>query len=286
MHLAHTHTFHRFITDDLCTGSIMPLTELMNYFNDQLQLQTRTQSLPATGFYKAGNTYGARFGGLTFSSRFNPIEKRLGHSELIGHDANLLVRAVTGREVSINDVFQSLDDKDQIIHLDRLTRTLHSLNYLQRYDNNALLSLTVQPRHIVSVSAEHGKTFEGILGDCGLGPERVLLHTRLLNDQTLPHFRGAFLNYRARGYKIGIDILQPSDLLLLQQLNFDPDFILLHLLDSTSLATLDTHSLQWFQQGNPYPSRDVKRILVGSETRLPDKIGLDRFDGFVRIPTA
>ena len=262
----------------------MPLTELMNYFNDQLQLQTRTKSLPATGFYKAGNTYGARFGGLTFSSRFSPIEKRIGHSELIGHDAGLLVRAVTGREVSINDVFQSLDDNDQIIHLDRLTRTLHSLNYLQRYDNKALLSLAVQPRHIVSVSSEHGKTFEGILGDCGLGPERVLLHTRLLDEITLPHFRGAFINYRARGYKTGFDVWQPSDLVLLEQLAFKPDFILFHLPGATSIATPGTQELH--QSDYFHPSNDVKRILISTGDVLLSKFDSDKFDGFIRADTA
>lgn len=51
----------------------MPLTELMNYFNDQLQTQARTRSLPKTGFYKADNVYWARFGSLILGSDFYAI---------------------------------------------------------------------------------------------------------------------------------------------------------------------------------------------------------------------
>jgi hypothetical protein len=260
----------------------MPLTELMNYFNDQLQLQARTKSLPTTGFYKAGNSYGARFGGLTFSSRFNAIKKHNGRNDIIGHDADLLVRAVTGKEFSVHEVFQSLDNTDQIIQLDRLTRTLHSLNYLQGYDNKALLSLTVQPRHIIAVTAEHGKTFEAILSDCGLGPERVMLHTRLLDNATLPHFRSAFISYRSLGYKLGIDIVEPSDLVFLEQLALEPDFILFHLPGAASVATPRKHGLQlhWLDPLHLY--RNAQRILVGPESVLREIVDTGSFDGCVR----
>lgn len=261
----------------------MPLTELMNYFNDQLQLQARTKSLPTTGFYKVGNAYGARFGSLTLRSRFSAIERHIGGStDVIGHDADLLVRAVTGREFTVSEVFQSLDNTDQIIHLDRLTRTLHSLNYLQRYDNNALLSLTVQPRHIIGVSTDHGKTFEGILSDCGLGPERVLLHTRLLDNATLPHFRRAFISYHSRGYKIGIDIFEPSDLVLLEQLALEPDFILFHLPGAASIATPRQQGFQlhWLDPLHLY--RNAKRILIASGSVQQSEAHADGYDGYVR----
>lgn len=204
----------------------MPLTELMNYFNDQLQHQARTKSLQQTGFFKANNSYWGRFGNLIIGSRFHQITSAKDDI-IIGYTSESYVRSATGNLLNIDSIFNSLDSHDQIIHLDRLIRTLHSLNYLQQYENSGhLLALQVQPRHIVSVESEHGKTFEKILSDCGLGPEKVILHTRFLDTATLPHFYKALHNYRIRGYKIGIDLDQIPDLDLLIASQISPDFIL------------------------------------------------------------
>lgn len=213
----------------------MPLTELMNYFNDQLQTQARTKSLPKTGFFKADNGYWGRFGNLILGSKFQAIHT-FADDTLIGHNSDLLVRSATGNSLDIDSIFNSLDSTDQIVHLDRLVRTLHSLNYLQQFDGRRdLLSLQVQPRHIISVVSDHGKTFEKILSDCGLGPERVLLHTRLLDTTTLPHFQQALASYRQRGYKIGIHLSAVDDLDLLINLGLTPDIIFA---DHPALTTL------------------------------------------------
>lgn len=204
----------------------MPLTELMHYFNDQLQIQARTKALPKTGFFKADNQYWGRFGNLILGSRFQDI-KPFSDNAVIGYNSELLVRSATGNILDIDSIFNSLDSTDQIIHLDRLVRTLHSLNYLQQHDGRKdLLSLQVQPRHIISVDSDHGKTFEKILSDCGLGPERVLLHTRLLDEQSLPHFLRALTSYRQRSYKIGVHLRSEQDIALLLKLGISPDVIL------------------------------------------------------------
>ena len=265
----------------------MPLTELMNYFNDQLQTQTRARSLPKTGFYKAGNAYWARFGNLILGSNLRPIAAANTYDSglkenLIGYEGELLIRSAAGNLLDIDSVFNSLDSNDQIIHLDRLVRTLHCLNYLQQHDiSQNLLSLQVQPRHIVSVVGDHGKTFETILSDCGLGPERVLLHTRLLDLATLGHFNKALSSYRSRGYQIGISLTQPEELALLEQLELEPDIIFIHYprlkdiaLDRTQNSSLSSReALKLFS---------AKRIIVGNtqEVIFPlDKI----FDGLLLI---
>lgn len=206
----------------------MPLTELMHYFNDQLQVQARTKLLPKTGFFKADNQYWGRFGNLILGSRFQGITS-FDDEVLIGYNSELLVRSSTGNVLNIDSIFNSLDSNDQIVHLDRLVRTLHSLNYLQQHDGRKdTLSLQVQPRHIISVDSDHGKTFEKILSDCGLGSERVLLHTRLLDQQTLPHFFRALTSYRLRGYQIGIQLRDENDINLLLELGVSPDALLVN----------------------------------------------------------
>lgn len=203
----------------------MPLTELMNYFNDQLQSQAKTQSLPKTGFFKVDDSYWGRFGNLILGSRFQPVATH-PDNQLIGFNSELLVRSSTGNSLDIDSIFNSLDSTEQIIHLDRLVRTLHSLNYLQRHDGRKdLLLLPVQPRHITSVVSDHGKTFEKILSDCGLGPARVLLHTRLVNQESLGHFDQALSSYRLRGYQVGIQLHTEAELALLQGLSLIPDAV-------------------------------------------------------------
>lgn len=203
----------------------MPLTELMNYFNDQLQAQARLHELPKTGFYKADNQYWARFGNLILGSQFAEIVST-DEARLIGHYADLFVRSSAGNVLNIDDIVNALEDKQQIIHLDRLVRTLHSLNYLQQHDGfKGLVALRVQARHILSVANEHGKTFEKILSDCGLGPERVVLHTRLLDVADFQHFYQALTSYRNRQYLIGISVHDLKEWELLQQFTLVPDYI-------------------------------------------------------------
>ncbi|GGY68572.1 hypothetical protein GCM10011613_11000 [Cellvibrio zantedeschiae] len=260
----------------------MPLTELMNYFNDQLQTQARTKSLPKTGFYKADNVYWARFGSLILGSDFHPLSA-IKDEKILGYEAELIVRASTGNRLNIDSIFNSLDSNEQIVHLDRLVRTLHSLNYLQQFDGqDHLLSLQVQSRHIVSVSDDHGKAFEIILSDCGLKPERVLLHTRLLDHATLKHFKKALESYKNRGYKIGINITQSRELTLLASLEITPDIIFVH---NPSLIlgnkTADTTTNQAFL--TPVEFYEGQRILV-SESKDAVVDIVDSFDGLLLLP--
>jgi len=259
----------------------MPLTQLMNYFNDQLETQTRTRSLPKTGFYKVGNGYWARFGNLILGSHLRPIQATK-EDKLIGYEGELLIRSAAGNLLNVDSVFNSLDSHDQIIHLDRLVRTLHSLNYLQQYDTSQnILSLQVQPRHIVSVVGDHGKTFETILSDCGLGPERVLLHTRLLDNSTLPHFNKALNSYRSRGYQIGITLTQPRELGLLENLELEPDILFLHYPELKDAATDRTQNAN-LSSRETLKLFSAKRIIVSNTQYVSWPID-NIFDGLLLI---
>ncbi len=257
----------------------MPLTELMNYFNDQLQSQARIRSLPKTGFYKAQDMYWARFGSLTLGTDFHAINA-WNKKQVIGYEAELVVRASTGNILDIDSIFNSLDSTDQIVHLDRLVRTLHSLNYLQKFDGqNHLLSLHVQPRHIVSVSNDHGRIFESILSDCGLTPERVLLHTRLLDSATLTHFSNALGSYKSKGYKIGVSITQARELTLLANLDLELDVIFIYdhaseQLIKPQIANAGVAHLQ------PLELYAGKRILVGKDKEHFRSLD-EFFDGYL-----
>lgn len=255
----------------------MPLTELMNYFNDQLQSQARTKSLPKTGFYKADNVYWARFGSLILGSQFHAI-RAIDDDKVLAYDSELTVRASTGNLLNIDSIFNSLDSNDQIVHLDRLVRTLHSLNYLQQFDGqDHLLCLQVQPRHIVSVNEDHGKAFENILSDCGLKPERVLLHTRLLDQASLGHFQKALGSYKNRGYKIGIRLTQGRELTLLANLGLTPDVLFIHY-PPVPLAILKNSAGK--VQLKPVEYYAGQRIVISADEKIRD-IAAGAFDGYL-----
>jgi len=257
----------------------MPLTELMNYFNDQLQTQGRAKALPKTGFYKADNSYWARFGSLILGSQFHVIQA-INNEDVIGYEAELTVRASTGNLLNIDSIFNSLDNIDQIVHLDRLVRTLHSLNYLQQFDGQEhLLSLQVQPRHIISVTEDHGKTFEAILSDCGLKPERVLLHTRLLDNASLPHFNKALGSYSQRGYNIGVSLTQARELTLLASLDVRPDVIFIHYPVLVLARKQDAASIEKSYL-TPVELYQAKRILVAPDASLGNQFNTE-FDGIL-----
>lgn len=253
----------------------MPLTVLMNYFNEQLQLSARTLSLPEIGFYKASNLFGARFGSLTFGSYFSKILAPDG-KHIIGHASETLVRSALGKELLLDEVYASLEDPAHIVQLDRLVRTLHSLNYLQRFSGNGILALSVHPRHIISISSDYGKVFEAILSDCGLGPERVLLHTRLLNGTSLPHFSQALQGYRSRGYQVGLNVYSQQDLDLLSNLDVEPDAVFIH---------VPEHEQPAFEQSEWDPPLNslkifakAKHFLVANEEE-PPPASVGEFDG-------
>ena len=257
----------------------MPLTELMNYFNDQLQTQARIRALPKTGFYKADNAYWARFGSLILGTDFHVINA-WNKKNVLGYEAELVVRASTGNILDIDSIFNSLDSNDQIIHLDRLVRTLHSLNYLQKFDGqDHLLSLQVQPRHIVSVSDDHGKAFESILSDCGLKPERVILHTRLLDSATLSHFSKALGSYKNKGYKIGVSITQTRELALLANLDLELDVIFIYQTASEWLTKpqIANSGLAHIQ---PVELYSAKRIIVSKDKARIESFN-EIFDGYL-----
>lgn len=183
----------------------MPLTELMNYFNDQLQTQSKLHLLPKNGFFKLADGFGARFGNLVLSADFQKIIYR--NEYLYAFYGDLSIRSVTGNKLNIHDVFSSLDSREQIVHLDRLSRTLLSLNFLQKYDqSSAKLFLPVHPRHIASVQSDHGRIFEIILEDCGLVPSRVSLYTHLNSNLETEHFLNALVNYKKKGYLVSLEV--------------------------------------------------------------------------------
>jgi EAL domain-containing protein (putative c-di-GMP-specific phosphodiesterase class I) len=220
-------------------GRFMPLHDLAEHFNELLeQQQNLLRRRPKTYFYWSEGQFFARFGSQNFGNQFIPITEGPDKT-IIGYESRLWVRTALGSQIPVDDVFDALVDLDEVVFLDRITRTLQALNFSVLLSGQSafsrgadhrsmLLSLSVQPRHILGVSSGHGRTFDAILSDCGLAITKVLLHTSIPAEEHFTHFRRALFSYAAFGYRVGIHIGSERDWANYYAWDLTPDYLFLH----------------------------------------------------------
>lgn len=179
----------------------MPLTDFVRYLNSRLPDPPSVAHSP-THFVSEDGRVHARYAGLRLESAFFPIVAS-GDGRLRGHRARLRVIAENGQPLDPQVAFAQPRDDQEFIALDRLVRTLHTLNYLVYRERQSLLLLKVHPHHVASVAADHGLAFEEILRSCGLMPEQITLEFDVGNGGDA-HLRRAIASYQSRGYGIAI----------------------------------------------------------------------------------
>lgn len=176
----------------------MPVTELIRSFNTN-------DAAGATHLFPADDRVAAWYDGLHLESLFQPIID-IGRSTVVGHEAFLAVRLQDGRPVAVDQAFARVEEASQLVSLDRLCRTLHTLNFLvQQRHAGGYLYLNVHPRHLLAVPSQHGLIFEAVLKRCGLGPEDIVLELDEGHARDQQHFLAAVTAYRQRGYRVALD---------------------------------------------------------------------------------
>jgi EAL domain-containing protein (putative c-di-GMP-specific phosphodiesterase class I) len=188
----------------------MPLTHLIETFNHRFITENQLNKPPFD--FKAGQVFG-RFGNLTFTSEFRPVRQLSSLDQIRGHDTAPLIFSPSFVENSEGFRDESVPS---IVSLDRLTRTVHMLNYLLLDQDSGSLFLHVHPQHILTVKKDHGAYFEDIIRSCGLSLRRIVVSLTLSasQDSNLAVLLDRLRNYRERGYAIAIrfDGNTPQDL--------------------------------------------------------------------------
>jgi EAL domain-containing protein (putative c-di-GMP-specific phosphodiesterase class I) len=165
----------------------------------------------------------ANYATLRLSSVFQPIVTRT--FELLGHKAKLKASPHPERDYNLNiSKLVRPGDQESIIYLDRLTRTLHALNYLAS-DLNGELHVSVNPQHLLEIQSNHGAVFEQILSKCGLQPHRIVLEISEYSISNKRHLQNAIDAWRKRRYKIAIDGVDADYAQLPRLVNLKPDII-------------------------------------------------------------
>lgn len=199
----------------------MPLTDLIRYFN-------AADSAGRSTLYPVGERVEAWHDGLRLSSLFQPIAD-LSRQRIVGHQARLSAALEDGQPVSLEQAYARQQSPSDVVHFDRMNRTLHALNFLaQRRHAGGYLQLTMHPRHLKAVQSQHGLVYEAILKRCGLGPEDIVLTVDAGEFSENPKLGDALINYRQRGYRLALDALraEPATEALLA---LRPDLLLLPL---------------------------------------------------------
>jgi len=186
----------------------MPLQQLVEYFNDRLEHEHNNGFRPFN--LENGQVQGL-FGPIRISSQLAPIRKTLSASQVLGHAARLVVTANQAVHSSHIDNILSVPpehtpNSETVVNFDRLSRTVHMLNYLPQAHLDELLFLDVDPRHILGVKEDHGAYFEEVIVSCGLQTANVAIAMPV--DNTYARFYPSLLkglnNYQKRGYRLAL----------------------------------------------------------------------------------
>jgi EAL domain-containing protein (putative c-di-GMP-specific phosphodiesterase class I) len=181
----------------------MPLTDLVRYLNARDRDQRPFLRLDDP-FVATETGAEAHYARITLDSSYAPIH--IGSSgSLHGHAAVLNARGeLNDMPLHPDAVFAIPSSNEEFVHLDRLVRTLHALNYLLHPDQQHLY-VKINLRHIEIVPGGHGIVFENALRACGLDPQNITLEVNVL-DEPNEALRTALDAYRARGYRIALAV--------------------------------------------------------------------------------
>lgn len=180
----------------------MPLTDLVRYLNTRDRDQRPFLRLDDP-FHATPSGAVAHYARITLDSRYAPIYVGASGS-LHGHTALLHAQGeLNGLPLHPDAVFAIPSSNAEFVHLDRLVRTLHALNYLLHPDQQHLY-VKLNMRHIEIVPGGHGIVFENALRACGLSPQNITLEINLVEEDVNSALRAALEAYRIRGYQIAL----------------------------------------------------------------------------------
>ena len=190
----------------------MPLQQLVEYFNDRIEREQLSQFRPFKIWDE--RVYGL-FGPLRVSSQLNGIRNMRHPNKIEAYAAHCKIFTPQQEIFDNNELDQLLKHTpvdfghtESVIHFDRLTRTVHMLNYLPHSHEAGLLFLDVDPRHILGVKTDHGAYFEEIINRCGLATHQVVISLSIhgVYSRFYQTLLKGLRNYQHRGYKIALKL--------------------------------------------------------------------------------
>ncbi len=189
----------------------MALLDLVEYFNNRFEREHHANYRPLV---IENNQVMGFFGQLRIGSTFSPLRQIANPATITGYAVKIKVSACESQHLysyEIENLTTRSEEKntnfESVINFDRLSRTVHMLNYLPIAHLGEELFLEVDPRHILGIKKDHGAYFESIIEQCGLTTKNTVVVLAVTGGSFLTYnealVRG-LTNYRRRGYRIAI----------------------------------------------------------------------------------
>jgi hypothetical protein len=211
----------------------MPLHDLVEYFNDRFGQEHRSSYRP---FILKDNQVSGLFGPIRIESSFSPIRQTFNPTAIIGHTAKIEVSTYTTPYLYDDEIENLLantekqaTDLESIINFDRLSRTVHMLNFLPLVPAHGFLFLEVDPRHILGIKQDHGVYFGEVISRCGLSSQHVVIVLSVYGQYKRYYqaLMDGLDNYRHQGYQIALrfDNVTQNETALKLIASLSPDFV-------------------------------------------------------------
>ncbi|WP_411727891.1 hypothetical protein [Methyloglobulus sp.] len=188
----------------------MPLHDLVEYFNDRFGREHHSSFRP---FILKDKKVRGLFGPIRIDSLFSPIRHTVKPTDIIGHAAQIEVSTHATQYLCEDEIENLLANNEKqptslesIINFDRLSRTVHMLNFLTVLPSHGSLFLEVDPRHILGIKHDHGVYFGEVIAQCGLNTQYIVI-VLSVHSQYARHYRQLLAgldNYRHQGYQIAL----------------------------------------------------------------------------------
>jgi EAL domain-containing protein (putative c-di-GMP-specific phosphodiesterase class I) len=217
--------------------------------------------------------FNSTFLGVRLNSAFQPIYD-IQAGDLFGHEA--LLRPSLGGELSSTPefAFTYAEQAGKLVPFDRVSRTLHVLNFRQIYAESGLLFLNVHPKLLIAVNA-HGKVFEKILHSNSVPTDRVVIEIQEGLIEQEKQLTEAIDNYRERGYRIAIDRFGSTQSHIDRLWKFAPDFVKID--QSLIQKAEQNHRIHKILPGLIKMIKDLgaQPIITGIETQIQLDIAIE-----------
>jgi len=155
-----------------------------------------------------------RFFAAELTSVYQPVVALEGESGMrrVGREALVRSHAGGGAGLSPWGLFSMVADDDALVGLDRLCRTLHTLNDPLAEARDECLFLNVHGRLLAAVTEDHGRAFRRILDLLGRPSINVVIETpeSACADPQLLAF--VLSNYRLNGFKVAVNVNSVGEL--------------------------------------------------------------------------
>ncbi len=203
------------------------LAEVLSYLNTREFSRAGSKKSEKETLFTKHDRIRAHYASFELDSLFQPVfdfKKR----KVIGHEA-LLASVSSGGVSMVGNVLTpqrvfTLAANEDITFIDRLARTLHSLNYLLQ-GAKGLLHLNVHPHHLLAVSMDHGRVFEGILRQCGLETRNIVLEIPEYAVPEKKRLADAVSAWQQKGYRIAIDNVGREQAQISRIRKLKPDYL-------------------------------------------------------------